>query len=232
MGLWDKVVAGAKKAKLQGDLTLLDREITNRKYALGIELYECLTADTKPVGGGIMAVTKNIRVAQLQQNTELNDPFEACRADIRDLEAQQEGHRQSQEALQTSRMRGVPPTTVGENLAHAGQWISTNATEAKLEGQIRLLDRDIRRRQEVFGVQVYDSYLATAAFSTPGDTTSMRERLAARMTQYSPKEKKVQECLDRSKSAIALLERERMRKLKEMEELDDILQGTGTSAGF
>ncbi|KAL7556465.1 hypothetical protein ACA910_006178 [Epithemia clementina (nom. ined.)] len=228
MGLWDKVKAGTKKTRLQGELALLDREMTNRKYAFGVELYNLLVTDAKVYGGGV--ISSNSKAFQLQQ-THLSEPFEACRSDIRDLEAQQQAHRNEQEILQASRMRGEPPSTAGEHLAKAGQWVSTNAVETKLEAQIKLLDRDIRRRKEMFGVQAYDSYLALGLAEPQAQQGGgMRERLSARMSQYSPKEKRIQECLDRTKNAMGLLERQHAMKVKEIESLDEIIKGPRDSA--
>ena len=227
--LWDKLKAGTKKTKIQGELALLDREITNRKYAFGIELYDLLETEAKVFGGGVVSKT-NSKVFQLQQ-THLSEPFEACRKDIRDIEAHQQSHRNEQEILQASRMNGASASTAGEKLAKAGQWVSTNAVETKLEAQIKLLDRDIRRRKEMFGLQAYDSYVATGlAEPAPQKGGGMRERLAARMSQYSPKEKRIQECLDRTKHAVGLLERQHDLKTKEIELLDEIIKGPAAAA--
>ena len=215
--------ASTQKTKLQGEMVLLDREMTNRKHAFGVELYGLLTTDAQVFGGGV--ISKNSKVFQLQQS-HLSEPFDACKSDIGDIEAQQQSYRNEQEILQASRMRGGPPVTAGEKLAKAGQWVSTNATETKLEAQIKLLDRDIRRRKEVFGVQVYDSYLAKGlAEPEPQSGGGMRERLSARLSQYSPKEKRIQDCLDRAKTALGLLERQHAMKRKEIEQLDEIVKG-------
>mmetsp|Transcript_15768 Transcript_15768/g.20573 ORF Transcript_15768/g.20573 Transcript_15768/m.20573 type:complete len:225 (-) Transcript_15768:90-764(-) len=221
--LWEKAKAGTKRTKIQGELVLLDREIKNRQLSFGVELYDILIADPKSFGGSI--VGQNVKVSQLQHR-ELAEPLEACKSDIQALEAQQQACKTEQDHLAHQRENYGPASTAGEKFSKVGNWVTTNTQELSLSAKHKMIDRDINRRKEQFGIQVFEHYIvAGLADAEPQQGSSIREKMSTAMGQSSPKEKKVQDCLYRAKNMVAMLERQKDLGLREIEGLNEILHG-------
>eukprot|EP00523_Entomoneis_sp_CCMP467_P001939 CAMPEP_0168748338 /NCGR_PEP_ID=MMETSP0724-20121128/16123_1 /TAXON_ID=265536 /ORGANISM="Amphiprora sp., Strain CCMP467" /LENGTH=229 /DNA_ID=CAMNT_0008796161 /DNA_START=29 /DNA_END=718 /DNA_ORIENTATION=- len=211
--LWDKAKLLTKRTKLQGELVMLEREMKNRKALFGVELYDLLVADPKSFGGSIvpgMGASQNATVAQLKVE-QLSKPFEQCKQDIADIESVQQSNKTEQDHLAESRENYADPRSAGETFSKAGNWISTNAQELTLSAKTKLLDRDITKRKEMFGLLAYESYVASGVF----DQTSNGGR--------TPKEKKIHECLERSKNVIAMLERQQGLTEREIEDINESL---------
>lgn len=218
--LWDKAKAGAKRTKLQGELVMLEREIKGRKAAFGVELYDILSADPKSFGGNIMG--QNVKVSQLHK-PELSEPYELCKADIYDLEAQQQSFQKEQDHLAHQRESFGPATTTGEHFSKAGNWMTTNAQEIGLTAKAKMLDRDIKKRKETFGIIVYEQYVATGLAEPDAPNAGVKAKVSSVIGNFSPKEKKVQDCLYRSKNMVEMLERQKNLNLAEIDELNKIL---------
>lgn len=164
MGFLDSVKGSATKAKLRGEIALLDREIHSLQSAFGVELYDKLTmqqqqqSSSKPGGGFVPSgIVPNIHLDDLLPSSAnqkaLKEPLEACRRDVVAKEDEIAAKRREIEKLQCDRERSRIKSAFEKMKSDA----AGRSAEAKLHVEIKLREREIRQRKEQFGRDVYDA---------------------------------------------------------------------------
>jgi hypothetical protein len=245
MGFFTSVKNAGAKAKLKGEIALLDREIQTRRHSLGVELYNLLqlTEHSKTVN----IATPSIFHANESQ---IKIPYEACRADLRILQNEMEAKRLELERIAVNRERARPPRTNQERLEKAGSWMSDTGSEAKLQVELKMLERKMKSRKEKFGVDVCE-HLDTLPSKTSESTAASRAMnktdekkkgsgrlgiltggskspvsgvksgIASQFSKLSKSEKEIQECLGRAKRDITFIENQKDLKNREIERLEE-----------
>jgi len=214
------------KAKLQGECTLLDREMKARKMKFGIDLYDLMRAQEKaPVMGGVLGVNKDKSSSSGAPGSfknRIKEHWEAVRADIKELEEKQDAMSLEKTHEEVRRERGMPAVTAKEKVANAGSAMSSMGKETKLMAQIALVDRDIKKRKEKFGLDVYDA--AVEVIGKGGQTgfkSGMTKALGGALKKVSEHEQKIQHCVEIASREVGTIERSYQTRLREIEQLDE-----------
>jgi hypothetical protein len=203
-GLMDKIKNTAQLAKLKGELLLLDRDISRRHYEFGIHLYDVLSSET------------NFRCS----NSNIQEPFEHARHDIAKLMADKTQKQHSIELLTCQADRGVPAHSIQTKLQKAGQMAVDGGHEAKLMGEILLVDRKIKQRKEAFGVDVCVllGVLQSNKAMPTADQQKVKSGLFGSMIKLSKKEQEIQQLVERVKKDTEVLEARKRTKEREIQE--------------
>jgi len=150
MGFLDSVKKAASKTKLQGEITLIDREITNTKHKHGVLLYN------------VLAERYHLMLPDDQQQNNpalpvegLEAAFTATMEDLQELDWKRREKDQEFDVVEAKSSSRVSGTTTRERARRAGQWISDTGASTKLKTQMAYYDREIRLRKEIFGLQVF-----------------------------------------------------------------------------
>ena len=76
MGFFTSAKNAAIKTKVRGEIALIDREITTRQKALGVDLYKLLVVSDTTIAGVKTPSMFHALQSQIQE------PFDSCRSDI------------------------------------------------------------------------------------------------------------------------------------------------------
>eukprot|EP00980_Cylindrotheca_fusiformis_P014787 scaffold4026_cov117-Cylindrotheca_fusiformis.AAC.22 len=213
MGIFDKAKKQAQKAKIRGDIVLLERQVNTKKKAFGVEFYDLITNDkNKLLGVSAGTIFKG-------QREELKEPFERARDDIAGKQAQKDIHQKDLDVMEVKGAHTLPDTTVGEKMNKAGAAMSNAAKSTQLSGKMALIDREIKIRKEQFGVEVFEHFSPTVA---EGDSKGgVSKRISEKLSGLTQHEKDIQACIDSAKSQVASIEEKITSKKREMSFLDD-----------
>eukprot|EP00934_Nitzschia_sp_Nitz4_P000994 Nitzschia sp. Nitz4//scaffold28_size193895//135550//136221//NITZ4_001675-RA/size193895-processed-gene-0.233-mRNA-1//1//CDS//3329546012//994//frame0 len=214
MGLWDKMKSNTKKLKLQGEVQLLQRDITSKKKKFGVELYDLLTNDkNKLLGISAGTLFKG-------QQEELKEPFERARDDIASIRSRKDIKQRDLDVLEVKGAHTLPDYTMGQKVNKAGRAISNGAKGTKLQAEMALLDREIKVRKEQFGVEVFD----LAKESEEKKTRNPVKQLSNAISNLSQQEKDIQTCIDKAKDLVATVESTIRSKQTEIHSLDEEME--------
>jgi predicted nucleic acid-binding Zn-ribbon protein len=212
MSMWDKMKKSGQKTKLRGNIALLDREATARKKVFGIDLYDMMTNDKNK----LLGVTAGTLFKG--QQTELKEPFEKARDDISGIQAQKDIKQKDLDVLEVKGAGTLPDTTINQKMTKAGRAISNASNGTKLQAQIALLDREMKIRKELFGVEVYDLSKASEEKDSKG---GIRASISNTLSSLSKQEKDIQECIDKAKKEVGAIEGRIKSKQTEIGILDE-----------
>lgn len=203
-----------KKIKLQGEISLLNREITGKKKSFGVELYDLLTNDkNKLLGVTAGTIFKG-------QQGELKEPFERARDDVAAVQAKKDIKQKDLDVLEVKGAHTLPDATMGQKMNKAGRVISNGAKGTKLQAEMALFDREMKLRKEQFGIEVYD----LARKSEDKQSKNPVQKLSNAMASLSQQEKDIQACIDRVKQEVDSLEQKIRSKQSEIYHLDEELR--------
>ena len=214
MGVWDKVKSNSRKLKIQGDISLLKREIVSRKKAFGVELYDLLTNDKNR----LLGVTAGTILKG--QEEELKEPFERARDDVSAIRAKKDIKQKDLDVLEVKGAHTLPDATVGQKFNKAGRALSNGAKGTKLQAEMALLDREMKLRKEKFGIEVFD----LTKDSEDRKTKNPVKRLSNAVANLSQHEKDIQSCIDKAKTDVASVESRIKSKQTEMNLLDEEME--------
>jgi hypothetical protein len=248
MGFFTSVKNAGLQTKLRGDIQLLHREIISRKKELGVQLYHLLVTlergrKSNSVGGlGVQAPMCHARQDSMKV------PLDACRADVGVLEDRKDALEQELVHMEANRDRARMARTHSEWAGQAASRVSDTGKEAKMRVQMKLLDREMHQRQELFGLQVYDDIIVANAGTSSSSggtggttgttgttaTTAGTEKTAKkgmfggvkagisnRLSKLSSDEKAIEECIDKAKKDVNFIQTKIDRKEREIAQLDE-----------
>ena len=220
MGLMDSLQNAGQRAKLNGEVLLLDRDITARKKVFGVEIYDIINAIEKKNKTAILTTPALFKGIEAQIGT----PLEACRREIGLWEGDIAGKESELAVLEVKRER--------DTKGNFGTWVSRSSTDAKLTVEIALLERQIKQRKEQFGIEIWDiisqptsivanvtaetqskSALGKVTGALGGITKGVASNISSGLGKLSADERAVQECVNKAKEDVGFMERSKDRKL-------------------
>lgn len=246
MGFFTSVKNTGIKTKLRADIVLQDREMVQRKQQLGVELYNLLVVLEKSKRQQGLKIATPAMFHAKQDSIKV--PLDACRADVGVLEDRKEALEQELVHMEANRDRARMARTNSEHVQQVANRVSDSAREAKIHVHMKLLDREIMQRKELFGLQVYDDIIvvsaasatasATAAGNTTGTTTAtgttekqknakkgmfggVKANISNRLSKLSSDETAIEECIERAKKDVNFLQTKKDRKEREIAQLDE-----------
>lgn len=211
MNLLGKAKKSAQKAKIRGEILVLERQAIGRKKQFGVVFYDLITNDKNMLlGVSAGTIFKGHR-------EELKEPFERARDDIAGKQAQKDVHQKDLDVMEVKGAHTLPNATVGEKVNKAGAVMSNAASATKLNGKMALLDREMKIRKEQFGIEVFEH------FSEPqdGKRPSMKKRLSEKLSGVTQHEKDIQACIDAAKWDVGEIEDKIKSKRTQMGFLDE-----------
>ena len=234
-GFFGKLKNTGVKAKLQGECAMLDREIKARKTKFGVELYDLIRKQEKE------APVKNMADIQGSFKSRIKEQWDKVREDIRQLEDKKAAFEVERTHEEVRRERGAPAVSVEERMAKAGSFVSSTGKETKLMAQIAMVDRDIKRRKEQFGIDVFED--AAAAMEKGGGGTregggttkgggfksGIKSAIGKGLQRVSPHEKNILHCVEMAVRDVESSTRSKNIRLREIDEIEE--QGGSISFG-
>ncbi|CAB9518471.1 expressed unknown protein [Seminavis robusta] len=228
--MWNKMKNTGSKAKLQGECALLDRELKARKMQFGVDLYRLLREQEKKsmvgglIGGGSSRNSKLAAPPPGSFRGRIKDQWEIVRKDVVDMEERQEALRLEKTHEEVRRERGMPAVSAKERWQHAGQAVASRGKETKLMAQIALIDRDIQKRKELWGTQVYAD--AVAAIQNKdnkglGIKSGVKNAVRGGLLKIDEQEQKIQHCVELAAREIGTMERSKATRISEIDALEE-----------
>lgn len=149
MGFMDSMKKAAALTKLQGELVMIDREITTCKEKHGVIIYNILSKRQH------LPDDDENKFAALPMEG-LEAAFLATTEDLKPWNEKRNKVADELEVLEDSKMRRTSGTTTGDKARYAGQVLKDATVTAKLKTELAYYDREIKLRQGIFGIQVFD----------------------------------------------------------------------------
>uniref|UniRef100_A0A7S1Y555 Uncharacterized protein n=2 Tax=Grammatophora oceanica TaxID=210454 RepID=A0A7S1Y555_9STRA len=233
MGFLSGVQNAATKAKLQGEIALVDREMTVRKKEFGIELYDLIAAQSKKNSMNIISTPSIFKGVEQQ----IKEPLEKVRADMAVLEGDLAAKENEAMLLEVKREKTKPAYTAADKAKGVGTWMSNTGSEAKLQYQVTMAKREIKIRKEQFGLEIWDIIAEDLSITTVLQTETKKGGLKAvtgalggigkgvtsgitsGLGKLSKDEQLIKECVDKARKDVDFLDSKKRRKLREIESL-------------
>jgi hypothetical protein len=159
MSLWDSISLKAQKAgdaaankakiaKLKADIVLLKREITKQQRAFGVTMYDHISP---------LSQTQEFYAASDQLTNILRPPLIQAQKEIQALAAKKVKLKEALAAAEANRAAAFP--TKAENfvqkLANFGKASVLHGGEAKIKGELALVERSIKGHKQKFGIALF-----------------------------------------------------------------------------
>jgi len=219
MSLWEDVkkmgqkagkaaTVAANKAKLKTEMLLLDNRCVSRKQAFGIDLYDHLIKlhETNPemimMETGIM---ENVQVS-----------FIKALKDTKALEAKKKVKTAELQENQSARAAAfpVPAEDWQGKVRNAGKSASLYGGESKIRTEMSLIESQLKRRKQEFGMEVYDIFVSFE------DTQN-----------WLPRDRDVRYLYDQTRRDITKLEDEKDQKASDLAVLGSETTSSGNNIG-
>lgn len=224
MGIFEAIGNGAKRTQLRAEVALIEREMTARKKAFGVELYDVIILQTKRDKNSLL---KTPGIVKVIENT-IQGPLSECSRDVVVLETERGQLEDEAEIIEAKGDRDVN--------GGIGKRLSNGAREGQIAVKISLLNRDIRIRKEKFGLEVWDtvsepqwSDQAALKSEAPkskgivgafgGIARGVKGSVGKTLGKVSGDVRTLEECLNKAKADIASMERRKQIKLTEISHL-------------
>ena len=165
MSLWDSVrdsiqktaekagsvamIAG-QKTKLNAETLLVDRDITLRKQAFGVELYEHVAP---------LSATPEFYASDDKLTDTLRPPLLMAQREIAALELRKKAIKEQQAQAEVTRKAAfpTPAQSIGGKMLNAGKSATLAANEAKLMTDMASITRLIEAQKEEFGEKLFET---------------------------------------------------------------------------
>lgn len=219
MGILDNIRGGAVKTKLQAEIALLERQIVQKKSALGVELYDKMTAQENANKVPGINVTIPVLSSLFPHNSDMiRDQIDECRRDLQPKVNEMNACSIELEKLAATRERANPNQGT---LTKAGAWMSNTSKDAELRVRIKLLEREIYQRKERFGIDVYDIVIEsindTSANKKSGNVIKSGIGKISQFTGVSNKaEKEIHDCIQMAARQVTVLRQQIDSKHREI----------------
>eukprot|EP00584_Thalassiosira_punctigera_P010215 CAMPEP_0172546856 /NCGR_PEP_ID=MMETSP1067-20121228/16528_1 /TAXON_ID=265564 ORGANISM="Thalassiosira punctigera, Strain Tpunct2005C2" /NCGR_SAMPLE_ID=MMETSP1067 /ASSEMBLY_ACC=CAM_ASM_000444 /LENGTH=239 /DNA_ID=CAMNT_0013333845 /DNA_START=95 /DNA_END=814 /DNA_ORIENTATION=- len=226
MGFFDAIGDVANRAKLTGEIALLDRDITVRKKQFGVELYDIVDKHEKQKKKGANSMLEIPGIFKTIEH-EIKEPVDKLSKEIRVLELEKRGVENEIELQGARQYRDVgTPASVG-----LGKNVADKAKEAQLFVQIKYLDREMLIRKENFGLAIWDAVseqqwihealadetkdkhgLGVIAGTVGGLTKGIKGTVAKTLGAFSSDEREIAACVNKAKEEVKSMEEKKRRK--------------------
>ena len=226
MGFMDSVQSAGQRAKLNGEIVLIDRDLAARKKLFGVELYDAIDLIEKKNKTAILSTPNLFKGIE----TQISEPLDVCRKEITVMEGEKAAKESEQTHLEVKRERETKPSI--------GTWVSRSSADAKLTVEIAMLERNIKIRKEKFGLDIWDiiaqptsvienisadtkkeTGLGKVKGAVGGLTKGVTSTFSAGLGKLSGDERAIQALVEKAKDDITLMERSKARKLEIIEKL-------------
>jgi hypothetical protein len=227
MGFFDAISDTAKRAQLNAEIALIDREMTAQKKAFGIALYDIIDKQhkrkQKSSSDNSFIPLEMPGIFQTIEN-EIREPWEKYSREIRDMERDKKDLETQVAVLEASKEEGM------------SKRLSDGAKTAECNVKIAYLDREMKIRKEQFGLAVYDAATSNKwmheavadgfkgkgsldAFkgAVGGIVSGTKGTVTKTLGKLSADEREIETCVNKFKGEIDNKEEERSRKSRELE---------------
>ena len=150
------VQAAGQKTKLKAEIALIDQQMKGRKQQFGVEMYD-LMEQKKTFGGKSETEPKVVEV------------FEKAEKDIAIIVEKKDAKQADIDNVTKSRDGQLPPESIQEKAKAAGNQAKNAGMKTKIQAEMALLDREIKSRKQLFGIEMLDALLQMEGF-TPSDS--------------------------------------------------------------
>ncbi|CAB9523945.1 expressed unknown protein [Seminavis robusta] len=147
--------AASQKTKLKAEIAYIDNTMKGRKQQFGVEMYD-LMEQKKTFGGKTETEPKVVEV------------YEGAEKDMAMIIEKKDAKQGEIDALGATN-KDLPAETMGEKASKAGKQAKDAAVKTKIQAEMALLDREIKARKQLFGIQLYDAIMQMEAYE-PTDT--------------------------------------------------------------
>jgi hypothetical protein len=224
MGLLDSLGNGAKRTQLRAEVVLIEREMTARKKAFGVELFDVIALHTKRDKNSLLKTPGIVKTIENAIQAQLGD----CSKDVGFLETERQQLEDEVEVIEAKRDRDVN--------GGIGKKLSDGAREGQIAVKISLLNRDIRLRKEKFGLDVWDVVCQTTSSTDAaveceppkakgigktlgGFARDVQGTLGKTLGKVSVDARTIDECLMKARADVASMERRKQIKQTEIANL-------------
>ena len=166
MGFWDTAKRKAQQTALQGQILLVDRQLTALSHQLGVDIFRLVYSFETAAAAQDSATTTTTTTTTESSSSSHHSDWTEC---IQGFPAIFQAAREDVQEFVTRRAAADTAADALEARHEAGDtsWMSASAGRAKLAAEMAYLDREILLRQQIFGHQVVDEcQLATRDLST------------------------------------------------------------------
>jgi hypothetical protein len=224
----------ATRAKINGEILLLDRDIVARKKAFGVELYDLIAGKESKEKNSILRTPALFKPVE----SEIKEPLESCRAEVEEKLSDKHTKENEILLLEVRMENAMPAYTASETITKAGKWVSNSGAEAKLQCEIMMLDREIKLRKEQFGLEVWDAVFENLSMTKMlaretkkggikavtgtigGIGKSVKSSISSNLGKLSKDEQAIEECLEKAKKDVMYIEGKKKQKEREIASLD------------
>ena len=225
MGFFESVGNAAKRAKLNTEIALLDREMATRKKAFGVELYDIIHKQHEQqyqnkTDGGVLEMPVIFKTIE----NEIQEPLAKASKEIREMDREKRALVEQMEALGTDASDGM------------GKRMSDGAKSAELSVKIAYLDREMKLRKEQFGLDVYEAAagpqwmhqalsdglkdkkgLDIVTGAVGGLVKGTKGTVTKTLGKVSGDEREIENCVHKAKADIQIIKDDKKTKNRQLE---------------
>jgi hypothetical protein len=147
--------AASQKTKLKAEIAFLDNTMKGRKQQFGVEMYDLM--DQKKTFGG-----------KSETEPKVVEVFDAAEKDIAMIIEKKDAKQGEIDAL-GAQHKDLPAESYGEKAKKGVNQAKDAAVKAKIQAEMALLDREIKGRKQLFGIQLFDAVMQLESYD-PTDT--------------------------------------------------------------
>ena len=153
MGFWDAAKKKPQQAKLQGQILLLDRELTGLQHQLGVDIFSLVFGFAQALHspGESSESSRDDLMSSVEGMMAI---FTAAFEDVHDMVDRRAAADEARDRIEAE--LGADRAVEKGMGASASNWIGAQSKRAKLTAEIAFLDREILLRKQIFGVQVVE----------------------------------------------------------------------------
>jgi hypothetical protein len=209
---------------------MIDRDLSNRKKALGVELFDLIEAQSKSKAGAVLSTPAAMKTIE----REIRGPLNICTEEVYKLYLEKKDLESQLELLEARQER--------EKFSSENSWtkrVADSAKETKIWAQLKLIENQIKSKKEKFGLEVWD-VLAQPAWlhdamkqetagkqgigSTVGGVVDgvvkgTKGTVGKLVGKLSSDERQVEQVVKKAKDDIQFLEESKRRKLAEIDRI-------------
>lgn len=226
MGFFDSVGNAAKRAQLNAEMALLDREMATRKKAFGVELYDLISAQhaknrVHADDTSMEAMVLDLPSVFKHMEKDMEEPLQKTSKEVRVMEREKRDLQQQAARIEAQKEKSF----------------SDSAKSVELSARVAYLDREMKIKKEQFGLDAWEAAvdskwmhetlaegvhnakdgLGMITGAVGGLVKGTKGTVTKTLGKLSAEEREIEQCVNKAKADVKKIQDKKDMKNRELE---------------